>query len=95
MLKPCPFCKSIDVRYSRYDEGVVECIYCGAHGPYREAVQDALSAWNRRAPTPEREALERLVEAVTLTTTEDPNTEKAWKDQAVALDNARAVLEGT
>jgi len=54
-LKPCPFCgtppASSEIRgvvgYSFY----VHCLECDADGPMLDERDDAIAAWNRRAPS--------------------------------------------
>lgn len=50
-LKPCPFCGSIKVRITFYDDNdvcVVECQDCGALGPIALESAKAIEAWNKR-----------------------------------------------
>ena len=60
-LKPCPFCgsKSIDAEGWRNNEGVIgpACDDCGASaGDISHDSQANIAAWNKRTPSPEREA---------------------------------------
>lgn len=50
-LKPCPFCNSNDAFLSRADNFtfVIQCLDCGATGPYTTNKEDAITEWNRRA----------------------------------------------
>ena len=54
-LLPCPFClvtRGIGARGqdANFREGyAIECMNCGAIGPWRYDQADAIAAWNRRA----------------------------------------------
>ncbi len=55
-LASCPFCGG-EASFSewRYDHGwerYVHCLECGARGPECDNREDAIAAWNRRAPVP-------------------------------------------
>lgn len=50
-LKPCPFCGSDEPYKTRLDDFtyVIQCLACGATGPYELNTDEAVEAWNRRA----------------------------------------------
>lgn len=50
-LKPCPFCGSDETYKTRLDDFtyVIQCLECGASGPYKLNTDEAEEAWNRRA----------------------------------------------
>lgn len=55
-LRECPFCD--DARVGENNNGTrVVCSNCGAAGPLLIPEGDAVHAWNRRAPSAEREML--------------------------------------
>ncbi|WP_409364685.1 Lar family restriction alleviation protein [Burkholderia sp. Bp9011] len=55
-LKPCPFCGGI-AEVHGYRLWMVSCrdIACRSKGPIRGSKNEAISAWNRRAPAREGE----------------------------------------
>ena len=58
-LKPCPFCggkaEASEVRAGDFNYSVVTCGECWAKSPHHVWRQDAIAAWNRRAPQCEKE----------------------------------------
>lgn len=58
-LKPCPFCggkaEASEVRAGDFNCSVVTCSECWAQSPHQVWRQDAIAAWNRRAPQCEKE----------------------------------------
>ncbi|MBU9404028.1 Lar family restriction alleviation protein [Burkholderia multivorans] len=55
-LKSCPFCSGIP-RVDGYHRWMVSCLnlMCGSKGPVRRSRDEAIDAWNRRAPVSEGE----------------------------------------
>jgi Lar family restriction alleviation protein len=56
-IKPCPFCKSVDVKidYITCAHAYIHCIKCGADGPMSDNLKneessgiDAIMKWNKR-----------------------------------------------
>ena len=56
-LKPCPFCGGEDVIITEYDAVVVfvQCDNCCATFPHFDSKEEAITAWNRRADTAQKE----------------------------------------
>lgn len=61
-LHPCPFCGSENLVFDCDDPGfgvqdwIVECQNCLAEGPACDGRQEAVRAWNTRAPLKNMEA---------------------------------------
>lgn len=57
-LLSCPFCGHTDVRPHRFrdigegEEHFVQCYGCTTLGPPRKTADEAVQAWNERAPAP-------------------------------------------
>jgi len=48
-FESCPFCGNKDQnRFYILDNERVECDQCGAVGPYRDKINEAIEAWNDR-----------------------------------------------
>lgn len=47
-IKKFPFCKSKGDIHIEYYSYCVECVVCGAEGPYKMSKEEAIKAWNRR-----------------------------------------------
>ncbi|MGE7139713.1 Lar family restriction alleviation protein [Luteibacter sp. NPDC031894] len=50
-LKPCPWCRHVDVSVEEWSESDFQmaCDNCGATGPMEDTPDKAYIAWNRRA----------------------------------------------
>lgn len=49
-LKQCPFCGAFNTTILTAHSGTwVECLYCGAQGPFTYGDTNATKAWNTRA----------------------------------------------
>jgi Lar family restriction alleviation protein len=63
---PCPFCAAsprnllTKPEWYRY----VTCAKCGANGPFDPSKPDAIAAWNKRAPDPEKQRMREALETI-------------------------------
>lgn len=49
-LKPCPFCGAFNTIIHMEHSGTwIECLHCGAQGPFTYGDMNAVKAWNTRA----------------------------------------------
>lgn len=48
-IKPCPFCGGTNAYYIYAPDCWVRCPDCGANGPERSSIEQAIEAWNWRA----------------------------------------------
>ncbi len=49
-LKQCPFCGAFNtIIHTEHSGTWVECLYCGAQGPFTYRDTNAIKAWNTRA----------------------------------------------
>ena len=60
-LKPCPFCGEAQPPHD--DTSWVRCLGCGAETGWRPTGDEAIAAWNTRAPDPSIEDLTDQLEA--------------------------------
>lgn len=96
-VKPCPFCGSEDVNQMRWEEWL-QCNSCAAEGAAPDDnFADAVSAWNRRAPSPAFEAMVEALEGLVKCCEEHDaaiakvmGAPPGWKD--TYLDAARAAV---
>lgn len=49
-LKQCPFCGAFNtIIHTEHSGTWIECLYCGAQGPFTYGDTNAAKAWNTRA----------------------------------------------
>jgi hypothetical protein len=84
-LKPCPFCGGKATAWNLTIEGAVHCESCRAtivrqhHAIHDTGYEDAIAAWNTRAPDPSIEAL----------TEERDMATEGWAEATRLIDVAR------
>ena len=83
---PCPFCgcewtKIVDVAGTPFH--CVECEACGAQGPGRLGMADAIIAWNARHYSPAQAAAPELLEALEAIVREHDCEASAFEDDSL------------
>ena len=49
-LKQCPFCGAFNtIVHTEHSGTWIECLYCGARGPFAYGETNTIKAWNTRA----------------------------------------------
>jgi Lar family restriction alleviation protein len=91
-LEPCPFCSEREALLYCHDEAGDHWIWCMVEtcevsGPVRKSKDEAIAAWNQRAPHPAHEPmLSALEEAV------EWDSYDEWGEPAVWLEKALTAI---
>ena len=89
-LLPCPFCGGAP-ELEPVDQQEVRCMACGCQTNIEENTEDAVAAWNRRAPW-KPEEIEALIFAKKLCE-EVIESEEWYRHKITEASKARATLE--